>query len=749
VKTVVRFLPPLAGIAACAAILLSGFGPTAPTESGFLAYRVPAGGTVEFAVDPADEELELASAAVALEGIAEWALVMELHEGSEVIWRGRAALTSMAGGGTANGEPVARERMLRVVPPPRRGEGKLVVRVEGGDALVRMLRRSEGPAKEQTVRRLGNRASPFGWEYLPPDALDAVRDEPLRRRAALAPSPPLVRMVAAPTPRDPLPPIEPHIFERVVPALGAAWTAAGPGALRVVLEADDPVEATITTIDQAGAVSSRAMEIGRDESALLDLAVQGALTAEVTVERGELRARAATFGGARQLGRGLDGGFTPDRRELTVWRLTPDGAPLRATLVDGMARVLVRPRDAGLARIGWRVLDPTGRVVDGAAFAPFSPSVFETARGEDGVEISEPTALLAAGPPGSVLELLAGDGPVDVALEASDLELGAELEPAYLVPLDGARLRYAPHLRRRWTAFRPDNHAELEAIDLVAQVRLEPTGPGEEPGPYRSIDPLAPRVEQRLVEEVEAARRFRPFHRAGFATNQAVRLDVPAGAVAGRLVVDYLVTPDALGGALTVLVDGDAVLERRVESPRGRIRLKTLAPGGHDIRVDGAPGLVLAQAAPVRFARTWAERSVWRFERGAALTVPIDLGPLEGKTLHAVVYTDDPRTPVTLRVEIDGGARAPAVHATGARTRTARLLEGATRPAVTRWLDQAGDADGRAVFPIRLGADLGAGRHLVRVTLAEGPPRAHVRFFVTGVPRDLRRPEVTVEWDRD
>ncbi|MFH0899660.1 MAG: hypothetical protein V2A73_03400 [Pseudomonadota bacterium] len=448
-------------------------------------------------------------------------------------------------------------------------------------------------------------------------------------------------------------------------------------------------------------------------------------------------------------------------------------------------------------------------------------SIFTASPG-GGIHSTEPAYLFAKGRPGTILEIrtaatsLSRSQPsqpsqssqplqalqaslpscsplslqkslqVFVSLEAEDDPPAAKLASSYELAIENARLKYAPYVRQRWTPFLPDNHAELaiagRRASLEAQVRLEPIGYGSSAGgPYRPVEPVRPRTSQLLIERAtDQNGRWHPFHRSVFAIGSEVEVDVSAE---GRLTLDYLVGPEALGGTLRVTFDGKQVATRRLLFPRGRIRLGRLAPGRHRARVDGAPGLVLTPAPPAEHARpathaapatpdapdmhasdepgmtaiptVFVERKVWRLVKGDAgsLAVPVRLTEeQETKSLTIVVYTDqDPGGAGVLELHavIDGGKRPFMVARASGATPLTKTWRRLPIRAVTRWLDRRGGARGVAIFRLNLGPDLGLGIHRAHITLKQGPRVTHSRFFVSGAPSYRVVPRFGVEWEDD
>jgi hypothetical protein len=784
--------------------ILSERGKEPPRGVTFLAYKLDVGQPLTFALAPGERDVAVTVQVEAVAGAERTPFSVDASlrdEAGRILWRSRGALSSPAAGRIAEGaHEVTAPRTLRL--PETEGATTLSVAVEpvGAPAprfgVIRVTRRKEratlaGVPGEERARALGRRASVFGWDHLDETARDVLLGAPLTRRSAAdkkGDRAELVHVRLGERARPPRP--APPPGEEVDSLRGAAYTVRGPGAVRVHLA---PVEgaataATLRTVDHLGhsmVLPVPVLATGTD--AVFVPPDGGALTVQVMGAYAPVRVRAYAEGGATRLGdattpgvvsgwgptgerssprredarsasgrpsRAVDSStaleIAPDRRRQVLWRAHPAGPPVTATLAgDGTARVQMRPVVEGgrVARVRWRIVDGEREISSGAHAVGAVPTPFDRLR-PDGRPTTEAATFTVAGPPGSRLELSAVDAPVDLSLLAADEGARARVHPAYELPLEDARLRHAPHLRRRFTPFVPDNHAALSVsagkVVLEGQVRLEPAGAHREPaGPFRALEPLAPRTRHVLVEQddeppPELARR-------GFAVGERVRLVAPAD---GRVVLDTHVEPEGLGGTLRVLVDDQPVEERRVNVTRSSVRLR-LEPGEREVLVDGPPGFVLTAARGG--GQGFAERVVWRLARGGSLSVPVRLGS-DAATLNVVLYSDAPLGQVaelTARVEIDGGARGPGMRSADGHTEMSRIVKVPLEAARTRWLDRGHGAVARGRFAIRLADDLGPGAHRVKVTLLDGPERMHARFFVTGAARRPAVSSETVEWATD
>lgn len=777
-RAVVKVAPILGGLIVGSVVLgLLGKGQSDVARKVVLAYRLEESAPVSFPLAPEDRDPALTLWLVA--GTRRANLVLGAHDAAGAqIWRGQATLEAVAGPDrTRSGTALSAEQTLELSLPDGARRITVGLGAASGEppppmALVRLTRRaprrdlwSNAARLDAATRRLADRLDPFGWMYVDEVRLDALRAAPTRRRSAGADDapPPLERVVLGELP-SPTSPVPGEPGEWLEPGRAHAWTVTGPGRLRLQLLASEPLSARIGTVNQRGQVTSREVPAWPHAELSLDVPAAGALTVTTGCDAAPgLRVSAFAEDGAKQLGTGQSGSIRPDRRRTPLWRVRPAGPKLTAILAgDGSARLTVRAVRAettAAPRFAWRIFAQNGALLSsGQHTVAARPARFETwRRGPDAP--GEPAAFVASAEPGARLELEALDAPLAVSLEAEGTALPAEVETGYSLDLEGVRLRFAPFRRRRFVPFRPEGLSALlsadDVLELEGQVRLEPVGSSSPAGPYQALLPSPPRLRQVLIEREERPRHWRRFHRAGFHTGETVRLRVPgAGPLAGRLVLDFLLGPEALGGELLVHVDGHPALVRRIALTRGQVRLRGLESGDHVIRVIGPPGLVLTTTPPAEASAaisTWAERLTWRLSHGAkrGLVVPVAMGS-QARTLHVVLYGDRSRAGAWhLNALIDRGQAGPAVRQTPSRTRLSRRLSAEPEPTRTLWLDQTGGASALAVFPIRLGPDLGPGVHRVRITLQDGPARASARFFISGTAAEVIPAGGHVEWEVD
>lgn len=557
--------------------------------------------------------------------------------------------------------------------------------------------------------------------------------------------------------------------EAATPRHSIAYTVRGTGGVRLLLSPFDveyPTfrDAVVRSVDDQGSVTERRVLVPPFGAELAVPNVdEGVLTVEVsTDEEPGLLVRALPLGETVSVGTEDFAEIVPDLRRLALWRLPHEQEPLVATLLgDGQAHIVLRAAsgDAQAARLEWMVKDPGGTPVtrgEVGLTAPLAPFEKTGVLGlEDAESPSEPLVYLARGKPLSRLELRALSGRIDVALETCDERTPTAPAPPYDLPLKGVRLRYASYTSRACEPFLPDNHMGLReagrAVDLVAQVRLEPIQPTPRPpAALRTVQPAPPFLRHLLVEPTQTKGQWRSFHRTEFHVGEEVSLYVPArGARTGRLELDYFVGAEALGGWLEVREDGVLLYKRRILVPRGRLRLKHRVPGDHHVRIEGPKGILVSKNPRTeRNSPRSALRAVFRLQKDMSMSVPITLAEGESKWLVIVMYVDAaPLTKVRLRAVV--GADDVGVVPASRRAFQQWTVDRVFMPTRARWLDQAGEAKGRATFAIPLHAELGPGTHPVTLTLLNGPRRVYARFLESGTASDAVSSTFQAEVDED
>lgn len=431
---------------------------------------------------------------------------------------------------------------------------------------------------------------------------------------------------------------------------------------------------------------------------------------------------------------GPPGGDAPDRVGVRLAFFDANGAP------TGTFDRVVRTEHAPFERLGGMAAEPR--------------------------PVSEPVALRIIAPPRSARVDVTAGGPAAVRLYAyadDDDELDA---PYRDWPVDGARWRYAPRVRRRWLPIVPANAEALAAAGLRAtissQVRLEPrtTGRrGREPATEAtvSVRPLGTPPQARIVEPVEAgdretvAARWPPGTVAYVEPGAARAYDTARGGPQ-RVSVYYWVDRADVGASITIAVDGVDRVRRRTTATHGRITLPRLAPGHHTIAVAAPASARIAvdrppvDASGVALARI---RRVYALDR-APLRVRVRKPSAAPVAVRAVIYAPErTASPVpALDIAVDGGGPRrvsgrllPRV--TPSRRRVALPPARATQPAaVLETLEGIGFA---RVVSAPIGSDIIAGAHTVTVANSSGR-RLWVRFYTTAEPADDS--ERMIQWKR-
>ncbi len=438
--------------------------------------------------------------------------------------------------------------------------------------------------------------------------------------------------------------------------------------------------------------------------------------------------------------------------EAAMQRASEDPEHLRAVRF-APATVEVVWLGANDARLGQRVLS-----VEPPA-APFEEiELSDTTR----VKVSEPQGLRLAVPPGTVRIEVRAPERLTVRPHVLFPAPPPHLALPYREHLPEEHIwRYAPREFRTWYPVAPLNRDVLRAEDavltMIAQVRLEPVGPGDDdgqastpPGPPRDfspIDPVGRPAQQRVLEDVradrvgEVRRQWGPGLLAQVPAGRPVKFRVDRGDRARpRLIVALDGAAERLlGQALTVTIDG----ERRGRVVLGTTRfawnLPAVKPGWHTLTVaaesGAAPdGLSLHIDRATEATALFHQRTLYELGRaGLDVRVPVDD---DGVVLNAIVYDRRTRAVPEVRLTgvIDGGRpeRRRGVPVESFTLATERApLAAARRPLTTaRLVDRAGQVAGHPrIFPIRLGPDLARGGHTVRVR-AEADRVLWVRFII-------------------
>ncbi len=441
---------------------------------------------------------------------------------------------------------------------------------------------------------------------------------------------------------------------------------------------------------------------------------------------------------------------------LPVVAAVPDATAASARIVRIDAR-LVAPAEGApapsSARIEAELVDAAGAVTAHMARdLTASPAPFERLERADGAVllVSQPVSSRIIVPAGAAQITFHADAPVALRLYAYAPTEWA-LEPPYAdVAIGDLRWRYAPLAARSWLPVHPENRAALEragrrallagAARLVAPDDEAEGGHGRAVAPTVAVRPRGAPERQTVLDPVspeaygDAVAAWPIGSLTRLSPSRATRV-VADRRTAGRARIHYRAERAAVGKTLVVRVDGAVAARSRVAASRGRLRLRSLAPGEHSVTIEGAEVEAWidrppAAGEPAAIARL---RTVYALD--SRLTVPVRRRAGQATALDAVIYYPDPAAAPGVRLRaVIGGTRAARV--------TSRLVAHITRldrtlslpPANRRRAAELVDAPGEAGYPrviaVPIGDDLSVGTHLVDLTRVSGP-RLWVRFFVT------------------
>ncbi|MBL9106344.1 MAG: hypothetical protein JNL82_35810 [Myxococcales bacterium] len=363
--------------------------------------------------------------------------------------------------------------------------------------------------------------------------------------------------------------------------------------------------------------------------------------------------------------------------------------------------------------------------------------------------LSEAVAIGLIAPPGAARVLVASGSPALLAVSGR-LPAAARADRAHAWPYDQVedprlRWRYAPRAAPRRFPRRAEDHALRAAAGevrtIAAQVRAEATtsAPATS-GPWRAEQPRGSHARMRLLEEVPVERRraalaaWGPGSYTRLRAGVAERLDLGVGAprpgwlryqAVGSLM-------QAIGQRVFVTVDGQGT-QWPVTSRSGRMALPRRGTAG--VIWSGPEALALLANRPPLDGdgELYEHRQVHQLGAGG-LTLTLDKPTTAPVGMNVVVYWVDGQGPVSLAVEVDGGAprRRQGVPVAGvfAAARTLELLPSRRVGAI--FPDRRGEAEvavGR--FAVVLGDDVAPGRHTLRVRHVGGPG-VWLRFFRAG-----------------
>ena len=432
----------------------------------------------------------------------------------------------------------------------------------------------------------------------------------------------------------------------------------------------------------------------------------------------------------------------PDVGRHRYYRLGSD-RPVVFSVLPGQDRVGLTVRAAmdlgtqttrGELRARWRGSSGDAWV---AREVRLDRSVYDTL---DQSGVSEPQPFLLRPPPDATGIELAGSEDLLVTVWCSEPGVDeSRLAPEYDIPLGEHQVwRHAAHEVQTWAVLRPTNEIELEAEEriawLVVQTRLDEVIPGRgERFPERALVAHGPTLERQLLV---------PFWygaKEGFpeawwnplgAEERALRV-ASAGSRAHRLQVEYRAADERLGQDLSLVVDGEVAVRRRLFAARGRMSIP-VDPGEHQVALQGLGpgGLALVDAAPVDGAEVVRRQRLYHLPPAGRLVLDFEQAPDAMAALLVFLVAEAGPSRYQVSFTIDRGASSAEVgtflrrltdfegELTGTTTGAGRglLWEAPTPPGAERWPATIGRAR------IQLGDDLKAGLHRLELRLAPGAP---------------------------
>ncbi len=371
---------------------------------------------------------------------------------------------------------------------------------------------------------------------------------------------------------------------------------------------------------------------------------------------------------------------------------------------------------------------------------------------------SAPRALTIAAPPTTTHLAVTASAVVAIRFERS-LGRDETFAAPYRDHAAGvARWRYAPRASMRWLGFWSEVGRPVLVEQYVeAQVRLDdpeasaPAIGGDQDAIALGLSPTGTPPQRLLREPVAAARQaaLRSAWPDGAVAvlprDLPLRVQVPTAPTSATRVY-YEVEPAAVGTAVTIEVDGAAVVQTRFASTRGDLTLPALSPGVHAVTArPAAAALLTINRAPLEAdARLQRRRLVYGLDEGP-MHVRVRSRAGERVVVNAVVYGPAAIDGWPLRYTIDGGRRRPVpgvvegqLTATDRRLRVPRA--GAGSSAV--FVDGSGDVAGQGrTISIPIGPDLGGGTHEIDLYAARGQ-RLWFRFFVYTYRDASRSPDL-------
>lgn len=306
------------------------------------------------------------------------------------------------------------------------------------------------------------------------------------------------------------------------------------------------------------------------------------------------------------------------------------------------------------------------RVTVGGVASEFERLAF----GPTSAMVTEPTSFRVLAPEGTARVDLTANR--DVALRLYRWAPGSETleEPYRTLPVGGNRWRYARLVERSWFPMLPSNHELLAASArlglLDAQVRLEPTGPARAPLGIADYVPLIPlgKPEQQTAREPvppdELAAVISAWPRGSLtrlAAGTTRAIGFPPTLLA-RPRLSWITEPAAVGGELVVTIDGERT-RVPITSTRGAADLPRIAPGPHEVRIDGAAGALWIDRPPADGGGNVVhDRTLYALGL-EGLRVQVRQRPGEEVHVYAILYADRAAASTSTSVVMTVDGRRP------------------------------------------------------------------------------------------
>lgn len=622
-------------------------------------------------------------------------------------------------------------------------KARMLVRVafsqSRGEFERRVVAQRLGPPQHRVI--VGERAS-LGFDDLPAAAQQSALAS-WGRRVAASGSKGVdyveQRLLLGTLRARPLPKQDSELGIEIDSQHAAALNLDGPVTLHLLTDQDTELELS------EGAAASRRLRLLRGSGLATELSGSGPRTVKIKSTGAPVRARFQLSENqrAQQIGdfvvqAGRDGKVEvgPDLRRQRYFRLHPQ-EPIRVHLPHGQAMIGLTLR--GICRPGEP--ERRARVVarwkergisrSAEAVVTIGRSEFDRFPGVG--DASEATWLQFQAPTAADEVELTGPADLTTSVWTREPFVAANvIHPAYSRPLAESEVfRHAPYDLRTWATLVPDNVDVLvpagRELWAAVQVRIESRGLEAESGslPERALLPVGLPLRRELLmpARLGAGLALPPATWTPIRGPTALRV-AAEGAEAARLSVRYRLGDQALGGPLTLLVDGSPVHEQPLLLSSGMLE-RPVAPGVHVVSLDGLHGAseAYARAAPAKGGAVVKSYSVFELRRDGQLKFEVDQKAGEVLKLILFVVTEGSHRPFELGYAIDSGdlsTRSGAFYRQ--KTEASGTLQGLTGAPDSGRLWEAlpkrgavTNSDGVGRVVLRLGDDLNAGRRVLAI----------------------------------